>query len=235
LAGAIDAKRAAAAAAAELVRPGMKLGLGSGSTASEFVVLLGARVLAGMQVRCAASSEATAVFAAQHGIAVEELDALAPLDLTVDGADEIDRALDLIKGGGGALLREKIVAQASARMVVIADDSKLTPRLGGLALPVEVARFAPATTAKAIAATLAGQGLGTGVALRRQPDGVLFVSDGGNYICDCATGPIADAPRLAAGLAGIAGVVEHGLFLGIADGALIGRADGAVDVLGEVG
>lgn len=227
-------KRAAAAAALELVRPGMKLGLGSGTTSAEFVALLGARARDGLEVRCAATSEATASFAADHGLLTEDLDALAPLDLTVDGADEIDPDLNLIKGGGGALFREKIVAQASGQVVIIADASKRVARLGACPLPVEVGRFGHETTRRAIVAVLEQLGLVGEVAFRRDWAGEMLVTDGGNYCCDCHIRRIDDPQGVATALGRVAGVVEHGLFVGMASGAIIGEGDGSIDRMGAV-
>jgi len=221
-------KRAAAGAALELVQRGMKLGLGTGSTAAEFVRLLAGRVRDGLDVIAVATSEATAGLARSSGIALGDLDDLAPLDLTVDGADEIGPGLALIKGGGGALLREKIVACASERMVVIADGSKLVGRLGAFALPVEIVRFAPATTMKAIDNALSGAGIGAGLRLRETEAGAIFVSDGNNLIVECACGAIDDPARAAAALSAVTGVVEHGLFVGVAARAAVGLADGGV-------
>lgn len=227
-------KHAAAAAALELVRPGMKLGLGTGSTSSEFVALLGAKVRDGLEVRCAATSEATVSFAAVHGLLTEDIDAIAPLDLTIDGADEIDPELNLIKGGGGALFREKVVAQASQRMVVIADASKRVAQLGAFPLPVEVGRFGHDTTRRAIAAALNGLGLSGEITFRRDWSEELFVSDNGNFVCDCDVTRIDDPQAVATALAGIAGVIEHGLFVAMANGALVGHADGKVETMGTV-
>ena len=225
-----ELKRAAAAKALEYVKDGMTLGLGSGSTAEAFVELLAPRVRDGLKVTCAATSERTAALALRLGIALRELDDLAPLDLTVDGADEADRNLDLIKGGGGMLLREKIVAASSKRMIVIADESKLVPRLGKFPLPVEVVAFGHRTTAARLAARLGALGhAGAKVALRIR-DGAPFRTDSGNLIYDLALGAIADAPALAAALSAIPGVVEHGLFIGIATSLLI-AGPGAVEVI----
>ncbi|MBV9288269.1 MAG: ribose-5-phosphate isomerase RpiA [Hyphomicrobiales bacterium] len=216
-------KREAAKRALDFVEPGMRLGLGSGTTAHAFVDLVGERVKAGLDVRCVATSEATAAQAKALGVPLATLDEIPELDLTVDGADEIDPELRLIKGGGGALLREKIVAAASRRMAVIADTHKLVPRLGAFPLPVEVVPFGLAATRRHIERAVAGLGLAGPIRLRghRAP----FVTDGGHYILDCALGAIADPERLAEALEQIPGVVEHGLFLGYAEMAVIARAD----------
>ncbi len=217
-------KREAARRALDLVEPGMRLGLGSGSTARHFVDFVGAKVADGLDVRCVATSEATAAQAKALGIPLATLEELPELDLTVDGADEIDPDLRLIKGGGGALLREKIVAAASLRMAVIADASKLVSRLGAFPLPVEVVPFGLAATRRHIERAIADLGLAGPIRLRggAKP----FVTDGGHYILDCALGAIADAERLAERLSRIPGVVEHGLFLGYASTAFLAGAAG---------
>jgi len=216
-------KRAAAARAVEFVQPGMRLGLGTGSTARHFVELVGERVRAGLNVIAVPTSETTRADAERAGIRLTTLDETPALDLTVDGADEIGPALSLIKGGGGALLREKIVAAASAHMIVIADDSKVVETLGRFPLPVEVAPFGFAATLRAV--ELACGGAGKAV-LRRGKDGHPFVTDGGHWIVDVALGRI-DAPEaLAQRLAGIPGVMEHGLFIGLAKMAIIAGPDG---------
>jgi ribose 5-phosphate isomerase A len=219
-------KRAAAARALDFVRDGMKLGLGTGSTAEAFLDLLAERVRAGMKIIGTPTSERTRAKASALSIPVAELDGLAPLDLVIDGADEADHNLDLIKGGGGALLREKIVAASSARMIVIADESKLVRRLGAFPLPVEVVAFGHRTTASRIAAVARAFGHAQLVPRLRMKDGQAFRTDNGNVIYDCAFGEIADAPSLAAGLSTITGVVEHGLFVGLASHLVIAGAAG---------
>jgi ribose 5-phosphate isomerase A len=214
-------KRTAAAKALEYLTDGMKLGLGTGSTAEIFIELLAARVRGGLNVIGTATSERTAEKARSLGIPLAALDELAPLDLTVDGADEVDRKLNLIKGGGGALLREKIVAASSKRMIVIADKSKLVPRLGRFPLPIEVLEFGQKTTAERIAQTLAKIGYGDVPVTLRSRDGLTFVSDSGNLIYDCALSAISSAQKLAAALSNLPGVVEHGLFIGIATTLII--------------
>src|SRR6201996_2788560 len=151
-------KRAAAAKALDYVVDGMKLGLGSGSTAELFVEMLAPRVRGGQKLLCVPTSERTATLARKLGLTLSSLDDLAPLDLTIDGADEADRNLDLIKGGGGMLLREKIVASASKKMIVIADESKLVPRLGKFPLPVEVTEFGHKATAQRLVKALEALG-----------------------------------------------------------------------------
>jgi ribose 5-phosphate isomerase A len=223
-------KRSAAAKALDYVGEGMKLGLGTGSTADVFMELLAPRVRGGLKLLCAATSERTTTKARHLGLSLAALDELAPLDLTVDGADEADRELTLIKGGGGALLREKIVAAASQRMVVIADESKLVARLGKFALPVEVLEFGHKVTAQHLAAALAAQGYSNVAITLRQRDGAVFRSDSGNLIYDCALGAITSAARLAPAISSIPGVVAHGLFVGIAT-TLIVAHPGEVEVI----
>ena len=172
-----------------MCRDGMKLGLGTGSTAKHFVDLLGEKVRAGMKVVGVPTSEATRIQAEQCGIPLTTLDEIDRLDLTVDGADEIDPALDLIKGGGGALLREKIVAAASDRMIVIADDTKWVDVLGRFPLPVEVVPFGLAATQRAMAEAFAETGNSGQMVLRKGKDGHVFVTDGGHWHCRCPSGP----------------------------------------------
>jgi ribose 5-phosphate isomerase A len=219
-------KRQAAAQALEHVRDGMKLGLGTGSTAKHFVELLGMRVRDGLSVIGVPTSEATRINAERCGIALTTLDEVDRLDLTVDGADEIDPSLNLIKGGGGALLREKIVAAASDRMIVIADDSKWVDVLGRFPLPVEVIPFGLAATRRAIGKAFAQCGDSGQMVLRKGKDGHVFVTDGGHWIVDAHLGRITDAPRLAGLLTSIPGVVEHGLFIGLAGMAVLAGAGG---------
>jgi len=214
-------KRAAAARAVDFVRPGMRLGLGTGSTARHFVELLAERVRGGLTVVGVPTSEATRQDAERLGVPLTTLDETPALDLTVDGADEVAPDLSLIKGGGGALLREKIVAQASARMVVIADESKWVEALGRFPLPIEVVPFGLAATQHAIAAAIAAMGLSGAIVLRRDKTGHAFVTDGGHWILDAALVRIPDPRGLGERLAAIAGVVEHGLFVGLATTAII--------------
>ncbi|MEH2527146.1 MULTISPECIES: ribose-5-phosphate isomerase RpiA [unclassified Bradyrhizobium] len=219
-------KRQAAAQALEHVQDGMKLGLGTGSTAKHFVDLLGQRVAGGLRVVGVPTSEATRAQAEACNIPLTTLDEVDRLDLTVDGADEIDGALNLIKGGGGALLREKIVAAASDRMIVIADDTKWVDVLGRFPLPVEVIPFGLAATQRAIATAFAQSGVSGQMRLRKGKDGHVFVTDGGHWIVDAHLGRITDAPRLAGLLSLIPGVVEHGLFIGLASTAFLAGAKG---------
>jgi ribose 5-phosphate isomerase A len=219
-------KRAAAARALELVRPGMTLGLGTGSTAKHFVELLGEKVKAGLAVVGVPTSEATRADAERAGVPLTTLDETPSLDLTIDGADEIGPDLSLIKGGGGALLREKIVAAASAHMAVIADESKWVPMLGQFPLPIEVLPFGLGATRRAIEAAFSAAGLGGALTLRRGKDGHVFVTDGGHWIVDAALGRIPEPKSLAERLAAIPGVMEHGLFVGLAKTAIIAGPDG---------
>ena len=221
-----ELKRAAAARAVEYVENGMQLGLGTGSTAKHFVELLGERVRGGLRVIGVPTSEATRADAERCGVPLTTLDEIDRLDLTVDGADEIDPSLNLIKGGGGALLREKIVAAASARMVVISDDSKWVDTLGRFPLPVEVIPFGLGATRHALAAAFAQAGVAGEISLRQGKDGHAFVTDGGHWIVDAHLGRIPDPPRLAALLSAIPGVVEHGLFIGLAKTAILAGSQG---------
>jgi ribose 5-phosphate isomerase A len=217
-----DQKRAVGEAAALLVEDCMTVGLGSGSTAAFFVKALAQRRLT---LRCVATSEATAALAARHGLTVIDLDAAGRIDLTIDGADEIGPELSLIKGGGAALLREKLVWEASTRCIAIADASKHAPILGGYPLPVEVVAFGRETTAARIAAVLLDAGLDATPTLRLK-DGRPLVTDSGNVIYDAACRAIHNPPALALALKAITGVVEHGLFIGLAERALLGTEEG---------
>lgn len=225
-----DLKRQAAARALEFVSDGMKLGLGTGSTAKHFVELLGEKVRAGLKVIGVPTSESTRADAERCGVPLGSLDDIEHLDLTVDGADEIDPQLNLIKGGGGALLREKVVAAASDRMIVIADDSKWVERLGRFPLPIEVIPFGIAATRRAIAEVLAAHGLTGRLELRTvrtgPNHGLGFVTDGSHWIIDAHLGAIPDAQALAASLSAIPGVVEHGLFIGLASAAVLAGPNG---------
>ncbi|HXQ46777.1 MAG TPA: ribose-5-phosphate isomerase RpiA [Caulobacteraceae bacterium] len=217
-----ESKRAAGAAAAALVTPGMTVGLGTGSTAAHFVRALGARQL---DIQGVPTSEATAALARDLGIALIDLDEAGAIDLTVDGADEIGPGLSLIKGAGGALLREKLVWEASRRCIVIADRSKLSPQLGGCPLPIEVVPFGHTTTLGRIIGGLADCGVITTPRLRRK-NAVPVLTDSGNLLYDAPCGAILDPHAVEAALKSITGVVEHGLFLGLAREALIGDEAG---------
>ena len=218
----------AAAAAMEFVEDGMCLGLGTGSTAKFFVELLAEEVADGLVVRCVPTSEETHRLAQSHGVPLIPVEQVDRLHLTVDGADEVDEAGYLIKGGGGALLREKIIASASDHMVVIADPSKQVERLGAFPLPVEVTPFGFTITAKRIYDALSASGIDRPrVKLRMDDDGTPFITDGGNHILDCACGRIPDVEAVAARLQDLPGVVEHGLFIGLARTVIIGNEGGA--------
>jgi ribose 5-phosphate isomerase A len=221
-----ELKESAARAALDLVEDGMRLGLGTGSTSARFVAALGERVAKGLNVICVPTSEATRAQAERLGIPLTTLDAMPQLDLTVDGADEIDPQLRLIKGGGGALLREKIVATASDRMVVIADESKLVPTLGLYPLPVEVVRFGLMATMRLVEVIAAQTGCHGAITLRPGEGDAPFVTDQGNLLLDCAFGSIPEPEVLAFSLKRVPGVVEHGLFLGLADLAIVAGSGG---------
>jgi ribose 5-phosphate isomerase A len=219
-------KRAASARALEFVQPGMRLGLGTGSTARHFVDLLGERVSAGLDVIAVPTSEATRAQAERLGIKLTTLDETPALDVTVDGADEVASDLTLIKGGGGALLREKIVATASARMIVIVDESKCVPVLGRFPLPIEIAPFGAAATRRAIEAAIVAAGCTGPASLRKAKDEQVFVTDGGHWILDAHLRVIPDPRELAGRLCKVPGVMEHGLFIGTADTVIVAAAEG---------
>jgi ribose 5-phosphate isomerase A len=221
------ARAAAAAAAVELVAPGMTIGLGSGRAVWKVVELLGARdeFLQG-RLRVVAASSRTDELLRAAGIGVVELDGSLELDLALDGADEVDSSLRLIKGGGGALLREKIVVAAARRFAVVAQSRKRVERLGeGFRLPVEVVKFAWRDTRRRVAALLPD------ATLRMREDGESYVTDEGHFILDCTLPGDADLESLDHSLKQLPGVVEHGLFIGLASQALLGRPDGEVEVL----
>jgi ribose 5-phosphate isomerase A len=221
-----DQKRAAGEAAAALVEPGMTVGLGTGSTAAWFVRALAARKL---DIRGVPTSQATADLATSLGIAVLDLNEAGQIHLTVDGADEIGPGLALIKGGGAALLREKLVWEASARCVVIADAAKRVATLGAFPLPIEVVPFGHRTTALRISDALSECDLGVAPRLR-QKDGAPVRTDNGNLIYDAACGRIPEPAALAQALKSVTGVVDHGLFLDLADLALVGEDAGVVRI-----
>ncbi|MEG9504430.1 MAG: ribose-5-phosphate isomerase RpiA [Methylorubrum extorquens] len=230
-----DLKRAAAERAIPLVEDGMRLGIGTGSTAAAFIKLLGERVRAGLKVTGVPTSEATRIACEREGIPLATLEDLPELDLTIDGADEVDGSLRLIKGGGAALLREKIVAVASRRMVVIADASKHVETLGAFPLPVEVNLFGIGATTRAVEAAVARAGCTGEIARRHDASGVPLLTDGGHAILDLRLGRIPDPEALSAGLWAVPGVVEHGLFLGIADAAILAAAEGDAAVVSVLG
>lgn len=222
-----DFKRMAAAAAVELVQPDMTVGLGTGSTSTHFIALLGARVREGLYVAGAPTSEDSAKKAAAAGIELVEPDETTIIDLAVDGTDEVDARRQLIKGGGGALLREKIVANAARKFVVIADASKKVAELGAFPLPVEIDRFSYGLTVRAVRETLIELGYKDAVAqLRASTVGPAFISDGGNFILDCRLRRIGDAVAVDRALKAIPGVVETGLFLGMADEVILAGPEG---------
>jgi ribose 5-phosphate isomerase A len=217
-------KEAAARASLRFVCDGDVVGLGTGSTAAYAIQLLGERVKAGLKIRGIATSVRSQELAASLGIPLTTFDECQQLDVAIDGADEIDPQLCLIKGGGGALLREKVVASAARQFVVIADSSKQVTLLGKFPLPVEIIPFAQALVGGEIAA------LGAVVKLRKSPDGKPYLTDEGHHILDCNFGRIPDPPALARSLSDMPGVVEHGLFIGMATVALIGKGDKVLEV-----
>jgi ribose 5-phosphate isomerase A len=217
------AKRNAAARAVEAIENKMVLGLGSGSTASLAIEMIGRRVAQGLDVTGIPTSERSAALARKVGVPLTDFATQRRIDLTIDGADQIEGGtLNLVKGLGGAMLREKIVAEASTRMIVVADHTKLVKQLGSATpVPVEIVPFGH----EIVLAKL--QDLGCGVSLR-QVDGKAFITDGGNLVADCSFGRIADTAGLQAELKRITGVVETGLFVGIAAQAILGSDDGVV-------
>jgi len=223
----VDAqKRAVGEAAAALVEDHMTVGLGTGSTAAFLVAALGARVASeGLSLRCVATSTATEILAARHGLRLLDLNEAGDIDLTIDGADEIGPDLALIKGGGAALLREKLVWEASRRCVVIADAAKRVAQLGAFPLPIEVVAFGHVTTARRISTALQSCGVSAAPRLR-MGGGEAVRTDGGNLIYDAACVEIPDPAALASALKRLTGVVEHGLFLGLASQALIATETG---------
>ncbi|AKG34568.1 ribose-5-phosphate isomerase RpiA [Paenibacillus durus] len=220
----MNAKQLAAEAAVDYIQDGMKVGLGTGSTAYWAIRKLGERVAEGLKITAVATSRASEQQARELGIPLVSFGEIYRLDVTIDGADELDGELQLIKGGGGALLREKIVAKGSDRMIVIADESKVVQTLGKFPLPVEIVPFAWEWTV----ADLAKLGC---VPELRQGGADLYKSDNGNYIADCRFEIIKSAPELALALQSIPGVVEHGLFIGIADMAIVGKSDGSLQII----
>lgn len=217
-------KEAAARASLRFIKDGQVVGLGTGSTAAYFIQLLGEQVKRGLRVRGIPSSERSGEQAASLGIPLTSFEECPEIDVTVDGTDEVDPELRLIKGGGGALLREKIVASASKQYVTIADSTKRVPVLGKFGLPVEVIKFAMPVVKKKIEA------LGAEVSPRRNKDGKSYLTDENNYILDCRFGEIRDAERLARKLSDMPGVVEHGLFIGMAGVVLIAEGDQIIEL-----
>src|SRR6202790_2338106 len=217
-------KEAAARASLQFIREGQVVGLGTGSTAAFFIKLLAEEVKKGLGIRGIPTSVRSGELAKSLGIPLTTLDECQEIDVTVDGADEVDPQLRLIKGGGGAMLREKIVASATKQLVIVADASKQVPVLGRLPLPVEVIRFAQALVAKRMAA------LGAQVTVRTDVSGKPYMTDENNHILDCRFGQIPDADGLARQLSDMPGVVEHGLFIGMASVALFARGTEIVEV-----
>jgi ribose 5-phosphate isomerase A len=219
-----EAKALVGKRAAELVQDGMAVGLGTGTTSTMFIKALGERVKAGLKIRCVASSDASHNLGLSLGMDVVTLAELPELDLYIDGADEVGPGLALIKGGGGALLREKIVASAADRFVVVVDSSKVVPVLGRFPLPVEVVKMALPLVERKLS------DLGLSPKLRHHADGTLYLTDENNFILDCASGMITEPEETAAEIRGIVGVVEHGLFLGMASAALVAGQDGVTEL-----
>lgn len=221
----INVKQLAAEKAVEYVEDGMKVGLGTGSTAYWAIRKLGERVSEGLKITAVATSRASEEQARELGIPLVAFGDIDSLDLTIDGADELDNSLQLIKGGGGALLREKIVASNSTRMIVIADEGKVVSTLGKFPLPVEIVPFAWEWTVAELAK------LGCQPELRRNGE-ELYKTDNGNYIADCRfVEEIESAPKLALTIQSIPGVVDHGLFIGIAAMAIVGKHDGSIEII----
>ncbi len=219
-----EAKALVGRRAAELVEEGMAVGLGTGSTSTMFIKALGARVKAGLKIRCVASSDASHHLGLSLGMDVVTLAELPELDVYIDGADEVGPELALIKGGGGALLREKIVASAAKKFIVVVDSSKVVKVLGRFPLPVEVVKMALPLVERKLSA------LGLRPRLRHHPDGALYLTDENNYILDCACGAIPEPEKTAAAIRGIVGVVEHGLFLKMATVALVAGEEGVTEL-----
>ncbi len=219
-------KRDAARAALAEVQNGMRLGLGTGSTATAFVELLGEAVAGGLDVVCVPTSERIAALAGRLSIPLTTLEERPKLDLAIDGADEIGPGLSLIKGGGGALLREKIVATSAKRFVVIADAGKVVAALGAFPLPIEIVTFGQKATNRKIVAAISGLDIAGRLTMRRDEAGELYVTDGGHHIVDAHLTRIPDPAALGAALDAVPGVVEHGLFVGIAKVAYVAGADG---------
>lgn len=219
-----EEKKAAARRAVEFVRNGQVVGLGSGSTSTFAIHFLAGRVKAGLDIVGIPTSVHSGDLATQLGIPLTNFDENPEIDVTIDGADEVDPALNLIKGGGGAMLREKVVASASRELIIVADSTKLVPVLGGFPLPVEVIDFAQAVVARRISA------LGAEVTLRRTPDGKPYLTDEGHHILDCRFGAIRDPATLAQKLDGMPGLVEHGLFINLASVVLVAKGSQVTEI-----
>jgi ribose 5-phosphate isomerase A len=220
-------KEAAARASLRFVKDGQIVGLGTGSTAAYFIQLLGEAVKNGLRIQGIPTSDRSREQAASLGIPLTTLDEFQQIDVTVDGADEVDPQLRMIKGGGGALLREKIVASATRQLVIVVDATKRAAVLGRFPLPVEVIKFAEALVAKKITA------LGAEVELRRGADGKPFLTDENNHILDCRFGQIPDVDGLARRLSDMPGIVEHGLFIGMANIVLVANGSEIVELQGR--
>jgi len=220
-----EAKALVGKRAAEMVEEGMRVGLGTGTTSVMFIKALGERVRAGLKIRCVASSDASHELGLSLGMDVVTLAEMPELDLYIDGADEVGPGLALIKGGGGALLREKIVASAADRFIVVVDSTKVVPVLGKFPLPVEVVKMALPLVERRL------EDLGLRPKLRRHPDASIYMTDEDNFILDCACGEIPEPEETAAEIRGIVGVVEHGLFLGMASMVLVAGADGVTELV----
>ena len=218
------AKELAAQRSLEFVEDGMVVGMGSGTTATHFIKLLGERVKQGLKIRGISSSKASEELAASLSIPIIDFHVRAEIDVAIDGADEVTHQLELIKGGGGALLREKIVASASTRFIIVADASKLVSKLGKFPLPVEVIPMASPLVARKL------DQLGLSSIVRQAHTGGDYITDEGNLILDCKCGEIDDPAKLAASIRQIVGVVEHGLFLNMAERVLIASDSGVVEL-----
>lgn len=211
----------AANLAMKYIEDGMSVGLGTGSTANEFIMLLSLAIKNGMNINAVATSKKTENYALNLGIPIFELDEIEVLDVTIDGADEFDKQMNLIKGGGGALLREKIVASVSKHYVIIADDSKKSLNLGKFPLPIEIVKFSPKTTISKIKLLLLDSGINANIQMRENKDGSIFISDGGNFIIDCACNFIKNPVAIETSLRSINGVIESGLFVKMADKIIV--------------
>ena len=218
------AKELAAQRSLEFVEDGMVVGMGSGTTATHFIKLLGERVKQGLKIRGISSSKASEELAASLSIPIIDFHVRAEIDVAIDGADEVTHQLELIKGGGGALLREKIVASASKRFIIVADASKLVSKLGKFPLPVEVIPMASPLVARKL------DQLGLSSTVRQAHTGGDYITDEGNLILDCRCGEIGDPAKLAAEIRQIVGVVEHGLFLNMAERVLIASDSGVTEL-----
>jgi len=220
-----EAKALVGKRAVEFVEPGMRVGLGTGSTSTQFIRSLAARnAEKPLNIRCVASSDASAKLGKELGLEVLSLTDLPELDLYIDGADEVDPQLNLIKGGGGAMLREKIVASSSKRFIVVVDDTKVVPTLGKFPLPLEVIKMALPLVTKDL------NDLGLNPKQRMHPDGSVYLTDENNYVVDCHINRITDPAATAAAIRNLVGVVEHGLFLGMTNLVLVAGENGVTEM-----